>query len=127
MGLLSYPIQRPSKRIDEDEPVTDKSMKLPDLKGNKKPPSCLWVKLVFGIVKTLIGEKLDTRTLTNNERNKLQELTRKSVNSSKEDIKTKSNMCDVRYKYIMGATQILNITKDDFPERKDLFCEVLRC
>jgi hypothetical protein len=119
--------QRPGKRIDEGEQETDNSGKLPDLKGATKPPSCLWVKLVFGIVKTLIGEKVDTGTLTNNERNKLKELTTKSVISSKKDIKTINNLCDVRYKYIIGATEILNITQDDFPERKDLFCEVLRC
>ena len=92
-----------------------------------KPPSCLWVKLVFGIVKTLIGEKLHTGTLTSIERRKLQELTRKSINLAKEDIKAMNNTCNVRYKYTIGATQILNITKEDFPERKDLFCEVLTC
>ena len=113
--------------MHEEQPDTKIGEELPDIKEAEKPPSCLWVKLVFGIIKTLIDDKLDMGTLSNKERKKLAELTNKSVKSLRQDTETIENICGVRYDYIRGATNALNITKDDFPEREDLFCEVLNC
>ena len=94
----------------------------------KKTPACWWVKLVFGIVKTFIKEKQRMKTLNSHERNELMELTSKIVDSSREqERKTSATMCGLRYKYITGAIHVLNLTTNDFPERKDLFCEIITC
>ena len=98
-----------------------------DAENVEKQPECFWVKLLFGIIKTIVNERKKQQTLQNTEIEELRELTRKIVKLSKDKIRIDSNMCDLRYKYIMGAAQILRLSSDDFPERKDLFCEILMC
>lgn len=92
-----------------------------------KTPACWWVKLVFGIVKTFIQEKQKAQSLKSYEINELVELTNKILDSAKEHQKNRANMCGLRYKYVTGAIHILNLTTQDFPERKDLFCEIITC
>ena len=92
-----------------------------------KPPACFWVRLLFGMIKNRIQEKLDQKTITDEEKRDLKELTSKIVDLSKEDGNKAANKCGLRYSYIMGATNILKLSQTDFPERKDLFCEVLTC
>ena len=92
-----------------------------------KPPVCFWVKLLFGIIKTLIKQRLNDNSLTEKNLEELVELTKKIIDASKQIKEKTTNMCGLRYKYITGATHILKLSREDFPERKDLFCEVMMC
>ena len=78
-------------------------------------------------MRTFVKERNEQKTLTDFEIKELRELTTKIVKLSKNRSKMDTQMCGLRYKYIMGAAQILQLSSDDFPERKDLFCEILMC
>ena len=117
----------PRPRLQGEEGETDNRGELQGMEKASKTPACWWVKLVFGIVKTFIQEKQRANTLKSYEKNELAELTSKIVDSAKEKIRNKANMCGLRYKYITGAIHVLNLTTEDFPERKDLFCEIITC
>ena len=49
-----------------------------------KPPVCFWVKLLFGIIKTLIKQRLNDDSLTEKNIEELVELTKKIIDGSKE-------------------------------------------
>ena len=106
---------------------TDNRGESQNLDEVKKPPECLWVKLLFDILKTIIIERNRKQNLSITEIRDLHELTKKIIKLSKNISKRGTTPCGLRYKYIMGAAQILKLSSNDFPERKDLFCEILMC
>ena len=117
----------PRPRLQGKEGETDNRGELQGMEKAKKTPVCWWVKLVFGIVKAFIQEKHKAKTLKSFEINELSELTSKILDSANEQQRTNANICGLRYKYVTGAVHILNLTTHDFPERKDLFCEIITC
>lgn len=53
----------------------------------------------------------------------------KEINKILEDDKNNANLdyCTLKYKYIMDSFQILKLSKEDFPGKETLFCEVVSC
>ena len=53
----------------------------------------------------------------------------KEINKILEDDKNNANLdyCTLKYKYIMDSFQILKPSKEDFPGKETLFCEVASC
>ena len=68
------------------------------------------------------------KKLSNEEIEEMKLLT-KEINKILEADKNNANLdyCTLKYKYIMDSFQILKLSKEDFPGKETLFCEVVSC